>query len=178
MSRKTYKFLKWVSIITAIIFVIFAVYLFCRGDIQSGFAFFSATIAMYAVSLAFSSEEKMIALTNLNFIEKHAMMQGYIGAIKKISLEDIKKCKLDFEAAIEVNKWASNKRKEAYIYDLIELTNSRLNDKNSEQSKQTVEEVLKGMIDKAIESKIPTEFQKEKLTELKEKLLKCNKVKK
>ena len=176
MSRKTYKFLKWVSIITAIIFAIFAVYLFCRGDIQSGFAFFSATIAMYAVSLAFSSEEKMIALTNLNFTEKHAMMQVYIKNFNNNDFKSVKECELDFEAAMEVKKWASKKRKEAYIYDLIKLIDIRLKH-TPKQDEQTIEVTLVNIINKAIDSKIPTEFQIEKLAEYKE-LLKCNKVKK
>jgi len=175
MSRKKYKILKWIFGTAALLFVIsaFINFWFGKGDIQSinaqfGFALFPIGIAAYAVSLAFSSEEKMIALTNLNFIEKHAVIQDRISEFKNQNYNNVEKCKLDFEAAIEVKEWASPEKKEEYIEDLIKLIETRLRTHTQKENKQTVEEILISMIDKAIASNMTTKNQTKRLAEKKE----------
>ncbi len=140
-----------------------------------GLSLISIGIACHAVVISNKSDEKMIALTNLNFTEKHAMMQIYIQDFKRQDYNRAEQCKLDFEAAIEVKEWASPEKKEEYIEDLIKLINTRLETHIQEENIRTVEEILISMIDKAIASKMTTKTQTKTLTELEEELSKHKK---
>jgi len=140
---------------------------------QLGFTLVALGFAACAISLSFSSEEKMKALTNMSFIEKHAMMQEYIEEFNKNYFNGVKKCKLDFEASIEVKEWASLERKEEYIKDLIKLIEIRLNP-SLKQNEQIIDETLIDIIDKAVNSKIPTKEQIKRLEELRELLKRKN----
>ena len=178
MSQKMYKIAKWMSITGMCILFISAFINFWWGkaDMQSintqfGFTLVAIGLAACAISLAFSSDEKMIALTNLNFTEKHAMMQTYIQDFNNRA----EQCKLDFEAAIEVKEWASPEKKKEYIEDLIKLINTRLETHIQEQNIRTVEEILISMIDKAIASKMTTKTQTTTLTDKREELSKYKK---
>ena len=68
----------------------------------------------------------MSALTNLNFVEKRAMLQQYIKEFKNNNFDNIKRCKLDIEALIEIKDWISPKKKERLINDVIKLINGAI----------------------------------------------------
>lgn len=127
-------------------------------------AILSSGIAVHSIVIAKESDEKMKALTNLNFIEKHAMMQQYIRSFKKRSFACIDQCKLDLEATIEVKKWASEDRKEEYIKDLINLKEIALKKNIPKKHKKTLESMLETALEFGIE--------KDKLRECRQQVLK------
>ena len=73
----------------------------------------SMGISIIAIAIASKSERRMEALTNLNFYEKMAMLEGYKIDLKddpSKGLENSKKCKYDIAAVAELKEWADYKK--------------------------------------------------------------------
>lgn len=81
-------------------------------------------LALYAIGLAVKSDEKMQSLTELNFIEKNAMMHGYMG-------NNAKKIIRDIQATFKVIDWIEiskdTQMKENFINDFILFTDMLIN---------------------------------------------------
>jgi len=114
-----------------------------------GLAILSIAIAGSSYYLATQSSKQMTALTNLNFVEKHAMMQAYINKIKygkkDVSPEILKRCKLDLEAALQIKDWVHKKHQEkleVFVDDFIDLINVTLQKNLSNEVKVILREML------------------------------------
>ena len=110
-----------------------------------GFAILSIGLAFNAIDIANDSNKKMEALANLNFIEKHAMLQQYINEFKCQNFDNIHKCELDLKATLEIKDWIDPEKKEKLIKDVIKLIGGGLSNQyyfDLERVKPFLKEIL------------------------------------
>jgi hypothetical protein len=141
-----YRFLEYLSGILGFVFIILGMYMYSVNgtkewwnDRQLGLAFIpigisiiSIAIAIHSIILskqskdiAISSDKKMQSLTELNFVEKNAMLESYISEYTG-NRPSIKKLIRDLEAAFQVVYWLESGESEInknFIDALCRLTN-------------------------------------------------------
>lgn len=114
-----------------------------------GIGCFSLGFAFLSIGIAKESDKKMIALAELNFVEKNATILSYIRIKEDLNNDDIRRIIRDLEAAFKVENWVDNKiTMKNFIDSLIELTGILL-DKNI---LQTIEPSFKNDYKKILES--------------------------
>lgn len=93
------------------------------------FAIMSFGLAVYSIGSAYSSNKKMTALAELNFVEKNATICNYIVNVE-LKVGDIERIIRDLEAGYKVIEWVKDdKTKINYIDALINLTKHLLDNK-------------------------------------------------
>jgi len=127
------RYLEFLFYIGAICVIVFGcIGIFWLNDLAIGYAILSIGIALFSMGIAISSDLKMKALTELNFVEKNAMINGYIARVTEKPEEDIKRIIKDLEASFKVSQWikyCSLKTKIDYINSLLKLLNIISSDK-------------------------------------------------
>ncbi len=136
-------------IVAGTLLMIFGIVILFLINPSIGLAILSISIAAFSYNLAIQSSRQMTALTNLNFVEKQAMMQAYINKIKygtkDVNIEILKRCKLDLEATIEIKDWAYKKNQDKlglYVDDFIDLINVTLQKNLSDEIKVILREMI------------------------------------
>lgn len=110
-----------------------------------GLAIVPFGVAIISIGVSTRSDEKMTALAELNFVEKHAMLQQYINEFKYQNFDNIHRCKLDLKATLEIKDWIDPEKKEKLIKDVIKLIGGALSNQyyfDLERVKPFLKEIL------------------------------------
>ena len=153
-----FSFLKWLFLMLAIL-SIFGPTIARYTGVETKLPYFSMVLAFLSLAiaclsgeiaqkslkLAKDSDKKMKSLANLNFVEKHAKLQQYINEFKHQNFDNIRRCKLDLEAILEIKDWIASEKKEKLIKDVIKLIGGALSNQyyfDLERVKPLLKEIL------------------------------------
>ena len=148
--------------ISGFVLIIFGSFLVLnvRNIIEVGFtvglALIALGLAVYTLGIGVKSEMKMRALAELNFVEKNAMIFGYLAGKEKPEENRLKRTIRDLEAGFKVIDWVKDTdTKNNFIDAFIELSGKIKNDLKEPINKNIpdIQKFVKVLIDLLEKSK-------------------------